>query len=71
MLRLERCDIVRIEATETSTVWPVTIETSETSTLRVETGHMSVLATKEMSATGTGPMRPLAPVSATDVGLSQ
>ena len=42
-LRLEHCDIA-------------TIETSETSTLCVETRQMSVLATEEMSAVETGQM---------------
>ena len=42
-LRLEHCDIA-------------TIETSETSTMCVETRQMSVLATEEMSAAETGQM---------------
>ena len=43
LLRLEHCDIA-------------TIETSETSTLCIETRQMSVLATVDMSAAETGQM---------------
>ena len=43
LLRLQQCDIR-------------TIETSETSTLCVETGQISALATEDMSAVETGPM---------------
>ena len=43
LLRLEHCDIG-------------TVETSETSTLCVETTQMSALATEDMSAVETGPM---------------
>ncbi len=43
LLRLQQCDIG-------------TVETSETSTLCVETRQMSALATDEMSAVGTGQM---------------